>query len=145
MCDLNVKLKRLSPDATVPTRGSKYSAGLDLYSTEERLIHPGESELIGTGFAMQLPAGYFGAIFARSGLATHYGLRPANCVGVVDCDYTGEVMVSLHNDSSVPYVVQSGGRIAQMILLPYHNVRFEEVDELDFSDRGTGGFGSTGK
>ena len=145
MCDLNVKLKRLSPDGTIPTRGSEYSAGFDLYASHDYLLQPGETALINTGFGMQLPAGYFGAIFARSGLSTKYGVRPANCVGVVDCDYSGEVMVPLHNDSDKPYDIGQCERVAQMVLLPYHNVHFEEVDELDLTGRGSGGFGSTGK
>lgn len=145
MCDLNVKLKRLSPDGTIPTRGSKYSAGFDLYAAHDYLLQPGETALIHTGFAMQLPAGYFGAIFARSGLSTKHGVRPANCVGVVDCDYSGEVMVPLHNDSDKPYDIGQCERVAQMVLLPYHNVHFEEVEELNSTERGSGGFGSTGK
>ncbi|MBR7147049.1 MAG: dUTP diphosphatase, partial [Oscillospiraceae bacterium] len=97
------------------------------------------------GLAIELPEGTFGAIFARSGLATREGLRPANCVGVIDSDYRGEVMVALHNDSPVPRTVKSGERIAQLVVMPYLPVMFEEADELSDTARGEGGFGSTGK
>ena len=100
---------------------------------------------IGTGLSIAVPEGYFGAIFARSGLAAKEGLRPANCVGVADSDYRGEYIVALHNDSAISRVVTPGERIAQLVVMPYLSVEFEEVDSLDETERGAGGFGSTGK
>jgi dUTP pyrophosphatase len=99
---------------------------------------------IGTGIAVEIPEGYFGAIFARSGLATKRGLRPANCVGVVDADYRGELIVALHNDTEFPQEVSEGERIAQLVIIPHLSVRFVEVDDLSSTERGEGGFGSTG-
>lgn len=143
----NVKIKKLNPKATIPTRGSQYSAGNDLYAciNEPVVIRPHSTVKIGTGLAMELPDGYFGANFARSGLATKQGLRPANCVSVIDSDYRGEWIVPLHNDSDEDRIVNPGDRIAQFVLLPYIFVEFNEVDELNTTDRGDGGFGSTGK
>ena len=139
-------IKRLNENAIIPTKGSEYSAGFDLYSVEEATIEPAATVLIGTGWAMEIPTGYFGAIFARSGLATKQGLRPANCVGVVDSDYRGEVKVALHNDSSKTVNLSAGTRIAQLILVPYSCIEnIYEVEELHDTTRGTGGFGSTGK
>lgn len=142
-----IKIKRLNDLAKIPTRGSKFSAGYDLYAATDHDIQiPPHSTLkIGTGLAMELPVEWFGAIFARSGIATKRGLRPANCVGVVDSDYRNEVIVAVHNDSSETMTVQSGERIAQFILLPYQVLKFEEVKELNNTDRGMGGFGSTGE
>ena len=102
------------------------------------------TQLVKTGLAFELPDGYFGAIFARSGLASKKGLRPANCVGVVDSDYRGEVMVALHNDTDNDVAIDANERIAQLVLMPYVNMTFEEVEELDATTRGEGGFGSTG-
>lgn len=143
----NIKIKKLNNNAVIPTRGSEFAAGYDLYACIDSpiTILPHTTRKIGTGLAMELPVGYFGAIFARSGLATKQNLRPSNCVGVCDCDYTGEYVVALHNDSDSPRVIGDGERIAQLILLPYQSMRFEEVDELTETKRGTGGFGSTGK
>ena len=140
-------IKRLQPDAIVPTKGSKYSAGYDLYACipEDVLITPHTTKLIDTGWAMEIPIGYFGAIFARSGLATKEGLRPANCVGVIDSDYRGPVKVALHNDSDLSRIVTNGERIAQLVIIDYFEIDFQEVKELEDTDRGTGGFGSTGK
>lgn len=141
-----VKFAKVHPDAKIPTRGSSYAAGYDLYACVDHVeIAPGETKMIGTGLAIQPPAGYFGAIFARSGLATKRGLRPSNCVGVCDEDYTGEYIVALYNDSSFIQHVNNGDRIAQLVFLPYLNVEFEEVDSLDVTERGSSGFGSTGK
>lgn len=131
----------------MPTRGSASAAGYDLYAdlkTSEK-IGPGETKMIHTGLSMELPEGYFGAIFARSGLAMKEGLRPGNCVGVVDSDYRGEFMIGLHNDSAVPRVIEPGERIAQMVVMPYLPVEFEETETLSDTGRGAGGFGSTGK
>ena len=142
-----MRIKFLNDRAKMPTNGSQYAAGYDLYAAIEQpvTIYPGTCEKIGTGLAMEIPTGYFGAIFARSGLATKQGLRPANCVGVVDSDYRGEVIVALHNDSNEARQVQPDERIAQLVLMPYGVVDcFEVVDDLEDTDRGAGGFGSTG-
>lgn len=142
-----MRIKFLNDRAKMPTNGSQYAAGYDLYAAIEEpvTIYPGTCEKIGTGLAMEIPVGFFGAIFARSGLATKQGLRPANCVGVVDCDYRGEVIVALHNDSNEARQVQPDERIAQLVLMPYGVVDcFEVVDDLEDTDRGAGGFGSTG-
>lgn len=142
-----MRIKFLNDRAKMPTNGSQYAAGYDLYAAikEPVTIYPGTCEKIGTGLAMEIPTGYFGAIFARSGLATKQGLRPANCVGVVDSDYRGEVIVALHNDSNEARQVQPDERIAQLVLMPYGVVeKFEVVDDLEDTDRGAGGFGSTG-
>ena len=142
-----MRIKFLNDRAKMPTNGSQYAAGYDLYAAIKKpvTIYPGTCEKIGTGLAMEIPTGYFGAIFARSGLATKQGLRPANCVGVVDSDYRGEVIVALHNDSNEARQVQPDERIAQLVLMPYGVVDcFEVVDDLEDTDRGAGGFGSTG-
>ena len=144
---MEVKIKKLKENAMIPTKGSKEAAGNDLYAycDEPIFILPYKTEKIGTGIAIQPPNGYFGAIFARSGLATKNGLRPANCVGVCDEDYTGEYVVVLYNDSSSIRTVNPGDRIAQLVFLPYMDVDFCEVDELENTKRGDGGFGSTGR
>lgn len=147
-----IKIKRLNDDAKIPTRGSKYAAGYDLYADITSLdapydaiaIKPGQTVKIGTGVAVEIPDGYFGAVFARSGIATKQGLRPANCVGVIDSDYRGEIIVAIHNDSDKPSIISTGERIAQLVIMPYLPVCFKEVDELSDTDRGEGGFGSTG-
>ena len=144
---MEVRFKKLNDLAKIPTRGSKFSAGYDLYAATNKDIQipPHSTVKIGTGLAMDLPNGYFGAIFARSGIATKRGLRPANCVGVCDADYRNEYIVALHNDSNETMTVQAGERIAQLVILPYQDIDFKEVDELHDTDRGTGGFGSTGE
>ena len=141
-----VNVKKLRDNAIIPTQGSKYAAGYDLYAAIDTpiTIKSGETVKIGTGLAFELPEGFFAGIFARSGLATKQGLRPANCVGVVDCDYRGEVIVAIHNDSNRDAVIAPGDRIAQMILLPYQSMEFIEVNDLSETDRGDGGFGSSG-
>jgi dUTP pyrophosphatase len=143
---MNIKYKVLNELAKVPTRGSEYAAGYDLYAaTDEPMnILAHTTQLVKTGLAFELPDGYFGAIFARSGLASKKGLRPANCVGVVDSDYRGEVMVALHNDTDNDVAIDANERIAQLVLIPYVNMTFEEAEELDATTRGEGGFGSTG-
>ena len=142
----NVKIKKLNEKAVIPTYGSPYSAGADLYSAmDEITIAPGETVLVKTGIALELPVGYAGLIYARSGLASKRGLAPANKVGVVDCDYRGEVMVALHNHSNIPQTVAAGDRIAQLVIAPYIVAEFEETDELSETVRGEGGFGSTGR
>ncbi len=144
---INVHIKKLNKKAIIPTRGSEYAAGYDLYAciNEDVTIAPHETVKIGTGLSIAVPNGYFGAIFARSGLAAKSGLRPANCVGVADSDYRGEYIVALHNDSDQVRTVSCGDRIAQLVILPFLAVEFVETDELDKTERGTGGFGSTGK
>ena len=142
-----IKIKRLDDKAKIPTRGSEYAAGYDLYAliNEPITIKSHATEKIHTGIAIEIPHRYFGAIFARSGLATKEGLRPANCVGVCDEDYRGEYIVALHNDTDENRIVDTYERIAQLVIMPYLPVEFEEVDELSDTDRGNGGFGSTGK
>lgn len=142
-----IKYTKLNDYAQIPTRGSMNAAGYDLYAAIESpiTIQPHTTEKIGTGLSFQLPQGKFAGIFARSGLATKQNLRPANCVGVCDSDYRGEYIVAIHNDSNEPQTITAGDRIAQMILLPYLPMNLTEVDELTETDRGAGGFGSTGK
>ena len=140
-----IKYKKLSELAYEPTRGSAEAAGYDLYAAlSEPVTIPAHSTIkINTDLAFELPSQTFVGIFARSGLATKEGLRPSNCTGVVDSDYRGNVIVALHNDTDVEKVVKPGDRIAQMILLPYIEMSFEEVNELSDTNRGEGGFGST--
>lgn len=144
---MDVRFKRLNDLAKIPTRGSKFSAGYDLYAATDHDIQipPHSTVMIGTGLAMELPVGWFGAIFARSGIATKRGLRPANAVGICDADYRNEYIVALHNDTTETKTVQAGERIAQLVILPCQDIDFKEVDELHDTDRGTGGFGSTGE
>ena len=143
---LRIKVKTLKDGAVIPTRGSALAAGYDLYAclTESVTVASGQTVPVGTGLAMELPEGWFAAIFARSGLAVKKGLRPANCVGVCDADYRGEYIVPLYNDSDLPRTVTHGERIAQMVLLPCRTLDFELSDELGDTGRGQGGFGSTG-
>ena len=146
---MQINIKKVEPDAIVPSRGSEYAAGYDLYAYFKTpsigaKIQPGDTVKVGTGICAEIPEGYFGAIFARSGLATKQGLRPANCVGVVDSDYRGEIIVALHNDSSEQQLVTKDERIAQLVIIPFLPVEFNAVDELNDTVRGTGGFGSTG-
>ncbi len=144
-----MKIMKIYDDAILPTRGSAEAAGYDLYARlkehETLQILPHQTTKIGTGIAIECPKGYFAGIFARSGLATKQGLRPANCVGVVDSDYRGEIIVAIHNDSDEIRYIENGDRIAQMILIPYIPMTFIETDELSESGRGQDGFGSTGK
>lgn len=144
---MEIKVKKLNNKATLPTRGSEYAAGYDLYAAiENNITVPAHStEKIGTGLSFELPDETFAAIFARSGLATKQGLRPANCVGVCDSDYRGEYIVAIHNDTDEDKIIEPGERIAQMILMPYIPMTFVETDELSESGRGQDGFGSTGK
>ncbi len=143
---MKIQIKKLHANAMLPTRGSSAAAGYDLYACIDGAvtIAPHTTEKIGTGLAVAVPDGYFGAVFARSGLATKQGLRPANCVGVCDADYRGEYIVALHNDTDEPRTVQCGDRIAQLVILPFLPAEFEEIDELSETARGAGGFGSTG-
>ena len=141
---MKINIKKLEPEAIIPTKGSDAAAGVDLYAPRALVIHPGSNEVINTGLAIEIPNGYFGAIFARSGMATRKGLRPANCVGVIDSDYRGEIIVVLHNDTDIIRPVQEGDRIAQLVILPYEKIEFSEVEKLTDTERADGGFGSTG-
>lgn len=141
-----VNVKKLNENAKLPTQGSEWSAGWDLYACIDEPIYigPHRTEKIGTGLAFELPKYTFGGIFPRSGLATKQGLRPANTPGVCDSDYRGEYIVALHNDSDTVKIVEPGERIAQLIVLPYVPIQFDLVDSLSETERGAGGFGSTG-
>lgn len=142
-----MKFKKLNSKAITPKRSSEYSAGMDLYACIENdiIIRPGETVKIGTGIAFELPKNTFGAIFARSGLATKHGIAPANKVGVCDEDYRGEYIVPLHNHSCNPIIIKPGDRIAQLVIIPYIPVELEEVEILSDTERGFGGFGSSGR
>lgn len=142
-----VNVKKLCDDAVIPTYGSEYAAGADLYAclSEEVTIAPGETYLVKTGIAMEIPEGYVGLVYARSGLATKKGLAPANKVGVIDADYRGEIMVPLHNHSNKEAVIEQKERIAQMIITPYLTAEYTVVNELNDTVRGENGFGSTGR
>lgn len=141
-----MNVKKLNGNAIVPTYGSEFAAGADLYACEggEVTIGVGETRLIHTGIAMEIPEGLVGLVYARSGLASKRGLAPANKVGVIDSDYRGEIMVALHNHGTVPQTIADGERIAQIVFTPYHTAEFNVVDELSDTVRGVGGFGSTG-
>ena len=142
----NINYIKLKENAIEPTRGSTDAAGYDLYAAiENPIMIPAHSTAKrGTGLAFALPEFTFAAIFARSGLATKQGLRPANCVGVCDSDYRGEYIVALHNDTDKEQTINPGDRIAQIILMPYVPMLFKQVESLDKTERGEGGFGSTG-
>lgn len=144
-----VKIKKLNEGAILPTKGSDKAAAYDVYAcirdNNEVCINPHETVKIGTGLSMTPPEGFFVGVYARSGLSSKEGLRPANCVGVCDEDYTGEYIVALHNDSEETRVVKHGDRIAQLILQKRYDMDFVEVSQLDATERGAGGFGSTGK
>ena len=156
---INVKIKRLSETAQLPTKNFDSDAAFDLYadiqdtfkpfgSTEDVKgikIMPGQTVKVSSGVAMEIPEWYWGAVYARSGLATKQGLRPANCVGVIDSHYRGPIIVAIHNDSNEVQIIHHGDRIAQFMLAPVIETSFEEVNELSDSDRGEGGFGSSGK
>lgn len=149
---LELKIKRLTDTSTLPTKAHSSDACFDIYadtlsfrSDGEIIIGPHETVKVPTGFATNIPYGYWGAVFARSGLATKQGLRPANCVAVIDEPYTGEWLIPLHNDTDKPKIINHGDRIAQFTLLPYFDTILKEVDELTPTQRGTGGFGSTGR
>ena len=143
---MQIKVKKQSPTAQLPTRGSSAAAGYDLYADleKEAVIAPHETLMVSTGISLEIPEGYFGAVFARSGLAARESLRPANCVGVIDADYRGICMVALHNDSSQPRTITPQERIAQLVILPFLQAEFLEAEQLGETVRGAGGFGSTG-
>lgn len=141
-----VNIKKLNENAKIPTYGTEYAAGADLYACidEDVVISKGETKLIKTGISLEVPTGYAGLIFARSGLATKKGLAPANKVGVVDSDYRGEIMVTLHNHTNIDQKIEKGERIAQFIITPYLKAEFNVVEKLEDTKRGANGFGSTG-
>ncbi len=143
---MTVKIVKLQQNAKIPTYGSTDAAGADLYACIDAPVSilPGQTVLIPTGLSMEIEQGFAGFIYARSGLATKRGLAPANKVGVIDCDYRGQVMVSLHNHTDQPQQVEPGERVAQMVFAPVYQAAFCEVDALSDTERGTGGFGSTG-
>ena len=144
---MNIKIKKLNNLAKMPSRGSSDAAGYDLYAATDQIldIAPHSTIKVGTGLSFELPEGTFAAIYARSGIATKRGLRPANCTGICDSDYRGEYIVALHNDTDEWRSIGPGERIAQMILLPYIEMKFNEVDELSDTERGEGGFGNSGR
>ncbi len=147
MANNTVKIKKLNPAAKLPVYGSKQAAGADLFALLDKdclVIERGATEFIHTGIALEIPEGLVGLVYARSGLASKRGLAPANKVGVVDSDYRGEIIVSLHNHSNAPQRIENGERIAQIVFTPYVQADFEETAELDPTARGAGGFGSTG-
>lgn len=147
MTHMNIHVKKLNERAILPTYGSDHAAGADLYACTEvpLVIAPHETVMVHTGLAMEIPEGYAGLVYARSGLAAKRDLAPANKVGVVDSDYRGEFMVALHNHGSQPQTIEPGERIAQLVITPYITGVFETVDELEDTARGAGGFGSTGR
>ena len=145
---IKVKFVKVIEDAKVPERGSKFAAGYDLsaYLPSGKIsLYPGETVKIPTGLAIKIPDGYFGGVFARSGLSTKQGLRPATAVSVIDSDYIGEIFIPIHNDSNEIRVIEHDQRICQLVILPYLNAEFEEVDKLEDTERGDNGFGSSGK
>lgn len=141
-----IRLKKINKDAKIPSYGSEFSAGADLYACEENeiTIIPHETRLIHTGIAIEIPNGYVGLIYARSGLASKRDLAPANKVGVIDSDYRGEILVALHNHGNKDQAIQPFERIAQLVIAPVTQANFEEVEELNTTERNEGGFGSTG-
>lgn len=146
MTELKVNIKKLNENAVVPSYGSPYAAGADLYACidSSMTIEPHETKMVHTGIAIELPIGYGGFVFARSGLASKRDLAPSNKVGVIDCDYRGEIMVALHNHGTKPQTIESGERIAQLVIMPYAAAAFTVCSELSETVRGEGGFGSTG-
>ena len=146
MLTQEIKLKKVNEKATIPTYGTEYAAGCDLYACIEsaEVLNPGETKLIKTGLSMEIPENYAGLIYARSGLATKKGLAPANKVGVIDSDYRGEIMVALYNHSNEVQTILKNERIAQLVVTPFLKVEFNEVEDLNDTVRGAGGFGSTG-
>jgi len=146
MLEQQINIKKLNENAIIPTYGTEFAAGADLYAClEEKVtIEPGQTCLIKTGLSMEIPVGYAGLIYARSGLSTKKGLAPANKVGVIDSDYRGEIMVALYNQSNETREVEPGERIAQIVITPFLKAIYNQVNELNDTDRGDGGFGSTG-
>lgn len=144
----DLKIKLINKNAKAPYRASKYSAGYDLYACVggDVVVQKGKTVKIGTGFAMEMPSeNLVGLIYARSSMGTKYGVIPANAVGVIDYDYRGEIIVALHNGGTEDFTVKCGDRIAQLVIAPIVTPDIELVDELSSTDRGSGGFGSTGR
>lgn len=144
---MKIDIKKLYEDSIIPTRGTEESAGYDLYAhidVKAKELAPGETFMVGTGIAIEIPKGYYAAIFARSGIAAKRNLRPANCVGVIDSDYRGEIKVPIFNDSNTNQVLENKERVAQMVIMPYLSITFNEVENLSESNRDHAGFGSTG-
>lgn len=146
MEQIKVSFMKMDPRAQMPSYGTEFSAGADLSACMDQpvTIHPGRTEFIHTGIAVAIPEGLVGLVYARSGLACKQGLAPANKVGVIDSDYRGEIIVALHNHSAGDLVVEPGQRVAQMVIAPYIYAAYEERESLDDTERGSGGFGSTG-
>ncbi len=141
---MQVNIKKLNDKCLLPKYQTEHSAGCDIHAIETVTIEAGETKLIKTGFAIEIPLGFAGFVFARSGMALKRGLAPANKVGVIDSDYRGEVMVAIYNQSSTAQVIEAGERIAQLVFLPVYQMDFQVIDEISDTDRGAGGFGSTG-
>ena len=146
MQKIQLKVKKLLPEAKLPAYGSEFAAGADLYALSENPIRiaPQETAIVHTGLAVEIPEGYVGLVFARSGLATKKGLAPANKVGVIDSDYRGELRVALYNHTKYVQTVEPFERVAQFVIMPYVAAQFEEAEELSDTVRGEAGFGSTG-
>lgn len=146
MQKIALKIKKLLPEAKMPVYASEHAAGADLYALTDHVIRigPNETAVVHTGLAAEIPEGYVGLICARSGLATKKGLAPANKVGVIDSDYRGELRIALHNHSKYEASIDPFERVAQLVILPYAFAAFEETDTLSDTERGAGGFGSTG-
>ena len=142
---MNINIKLINSIAIMPTRGSTDAAGYDLYTYESGDINPNETVKFHTGISMEIPKGFVGLVFARSGLGINHGIVPSNCVGVIDSDYRGEIMVALHNHSNETYSVKENERVAQIVIVPFLSVEFNKVTELTNTERGVRGFGSTGK
>jgi len=141
-----LRFVKLNDRAVTPTYGSEYSAGADLYSADDDLvIEPGKTAMIHTGIAVEIPEGFVGLVYARSGLAVKKGIAPANKVGVIDSDYRGEIMVALYNHGEIAQEIKTHDRVAQMVITPFIHADYIAVDELSDTKRGEGGFGSTGK
>ncbi len=140
-----MKVKRLYEEALLPTKATEGSAAFDLYAYTEAPLEPCETFKYKTGIALEIPEGRVGLIFPRSGLSTKFGIRLSNCVGVIDSDYRGEIIVALHNDGDESYMINRGDRIAQLMIVDIPKIGIEEVAELSDTKRGIGGFGSSGK
>lgn len=142
-----INIKRLKDTAKLPTKETEHSAGYDIYSCLSSQVTIGAHRTIRipTGLSIEIPHGYFVAIFSRSELAINDGIRVANCVGVIAEDYRGEWIIPLHNDSDIPVIIKDGERLAKIVFIPYLNIDFVDVNDLDVTDRGSGGFGSTGE
>ncbi len=143
--NIEVKIKKLTDSAIIPTYGSEFSAGADLYSVEHATIQPHKTMLIKTGISLEIPQGFVGLIYARSGISVKRDLAPANKVGVIDSDYRGEILVALHNHGNDTQTISVGERIAQIVFTPYYKAEFTCSDNLNETRRGENGFGSTGK